>query len=109
MFIQVSKKYLRRSMEFERKIVSRVTAGFRSHPVITPHGFNGVDALRARLEQASRRVAQSEWIVDNWRDLIDRMQVEGGEVTAARSLLETFQAGLGGSHQRQKGSGECPG
>lgn len=31
-----SKEYLRRSMEFERKIVSCVTARFRSHRVIFP-------------------------------------------------------------------------
>jgi hypothetical protein len=30
-------------MEFERKIVSCVTARFRSHRVITPHGLNGVE------------------------------------------------------------------
>jgi hypothetical protein len=71
MFIELSKKYLRRSMEFERKLVSRVTARFRSHRVITPHGPDGVDALRDCLEEASRRVAQSERMVDGWRDLID--------------------------------------
>jgi hypothetical protein len=94
MFIELSKKYFRRSMEFERKIMSCATARFRSRRVITPHGLNGVDALRDRLEKASRRVAQSERIVDGWRDLIDRKQVEGDDVTAARSLLETFQASL---------------
>src|SRR5215211_4162664 len=91
MFVQLS-EYLRRSMEFGRKIVSWVTARFRPHPVITPRGPNGVDALRDRLEEGGRRVAQSERMVDGWRDLIDRMQVEGSDVTAARSLLETFQA-----------------
>jgi hypothetical protein len=94
MLIELSKKFLRRSMEFERKIMSRVTGRFRSHRVVTTHGLNGVDALRDRLEEASRRVAQSERIVDGWRDLIDGKQVEGGDVTAARRLLETFQASL---------------
>jgi hypothetical protein len=94
MFIELSKKFLRRSMEFERKIMSRVTGRFRSHRAITPHGLNGVDALRGRLEEASRRVGQSERVVDGWRDLIDRKQVEGDDVFAARSLLETFQASL---------------
>jgi hypothetical protein len=94
MFIQLSKKYLRRSMEFERKIMSRVTARFRSQRVITPHGLDGVGALRDRLKEASRRVAQSQRMVDGWRDLIDPMQAERHDVTAARSLLETFQASL---------------
>jgi hypothetical protein len=94
MFIELSKKLLRRSMEFERKIMSRVTGRFRSHRVITPHASMALDALRDRLEEASRRVAQSERIVDGWRDLIDGKQVEGGDATAARSLLEAFQASL---------------
>jgi len=49
-------------------------------------------ALRDRLEEGGRRVVQSERMVDGWRDLVDQVQVEGSDVTAARSLLETFQA-----------------
>jgi hypothetical protein len=94
MLIQLSKKYLRRSMEFERRIISGVTARFRSHRLVTPHGLNGVGALRNRLEEASHCVAKHERMVDGWRDLSDRKQVEGGDVTAARSLLETFRASL---------------
>jgi hypothetical protein len=94
MFIELSKKFLRRSMEFERKIMSRVTGRFRSHRVTTPCGLNGVDALRERLEAANCHVAESERLVAGWRDIIERKRAAGHDVSVARDLLETFQTGL---------------
>jgi hypothetical protein len=49
---------------------------------------------RERLEEANRQVAQSERLVAGWRDVIDRMQAEGRDVTVSRDLLETFQSNL---------------
>jgi hypothetical protein len=43
------------------------------------------------LEEANRHVAQSEQLVAGWRDVVDRMQAEGRDVTVAQDLLETFQ------------------
>ena len=47
-----------------------------------------------RLEEANRQVAQSERVVAGWREVIDRMEAEGRDVTVARDLLETFQGNL---------------
>jgi hypothetical protein len=94
MLMQLSRKYLSRPRKLERKIVSSVTGRFRPDPSVTAQQFNGVDALRACLEEAGRRVAHSERMVDGWRDLINRKLVDGGDVTVARSLLDTFQASL---------------
>jgi hypothetical protein len=49
---------------------------------------------RERLEEANRQVAQSERLVAGWREVIDRMEAEGRDVTVARDLLETFQGNL---------------
>jgi hypothetical protein len=49
---------------------------------------------RERLEEANRQVAQSERLVAGWRDMIDRMQAEGRDVSVARNLLDTFQSNL---------------
>jgi hypothetical protein len=74
--------------------MSRVTGRFRSHRVTTPHGLNGVDALRERLEAANCHVADSERLVAGWRDIIERKRAAGHDVSVARDLLETFQTGL---------------
>ena len=94
MFVHLCKEHLKRSTAFERKIVSSVTARFRSQSITTPRRLNGVDALRDRIEEARRRVAESERIVDGWCDLIGRKQAEGGDVTEARSLLAILQSRL---------------
>jgi hypothetical protein len=60
MLMQLSRKYFSRSRGIERKIVSSVTGRFRPDPSVTAHRFNGVDALRARLEEAGRRVAHTQ-------------------------------------------------
>jgi hypothetical protein len=76
MFVHLCKEYLKRSTKFKRKIVSSVTARFRPQPVTTPRRLNGVDALRDRMEEASRRVAESERIVDGWCDLITESKLK---------------------------------
>jgi hypothetical protein len=50
--------------------------------------------LRARLEQANRRVTDSERLVGGWRDVTESEQSAGRDVSVARDLLKTFQTGL---------------
>ena len=67
------------------------TSSFPSHRASSPPGSH-VDL--EHLEKSSRDVARSEWIVAGWRELIDRMQADGHDVTVARDLLEAFQSNL---------------
>jgi hypothetical protein len=50
--------------------------------------------LRARLERANHRVAESERLVVGWRDVIGREQATRHDVSVARDLLKTFETGL---------------
>jgi hypothetical protein len=68
------------------------TDRFRSRRITSPCRSD-LTSLE-RLEEANRQVAQSEHLVAGWRDVIDRMEVEGRDVTVARDLLETFQDNL---------------
>jgi hypothetical protein len=94
MFIERSRNYFARSIAVERRIASWVASGFRSHPARTLDRSNDLDALRARLEQASRRVAESERLVAGWREVIERELEAGRDVSVARDLLQTFEIGL---------------
>jgi hypothetical protein len=67
------------------------TDRFRSRRASSPPRHN---LGRERLEEVNRQVAQSERLVAGWRDVIDRMEAEGRDVTVARDLLETFQGNL---------------
>ena len=49
---------------------------------------------REHLENANRQVADSEWIVAEWSNLIDAMRAEGRDVTRACNLLKTFKDNL---------------
>jgi hypothetical protein len=62
------------------------TDRFRSRRVTFPRRSD-LSSLE-RLEEANRQVAQSEQLVAGWRDVIDRMEVEGRDVTVARDLLD---------------------
>jgi hypothetical protein len=91
MFIQQSRKYFAGSIQVERKIASWVASGFRSLRVTVPHDL---DALRACLEHANRRVAESERLVTGWREIMETEQAAGHDVSVARDLLKTFENGL---------------
>jgi hypothetical protein len=59
---------------------------------------------RSRVEllaEADRLIAESERIVDGWRDLIERQQQEGQDVTVARDLLRTLNETLE-EHRRSR-------
>jgi len=92
MFIQRSRKYFARSIQVQRKITSLVASG--SHGPKAPRGTNHLEALRARLKQAIRRVAESERLVAGWREVIESEQGIGRDVSVARDLLKTFRTGL---------------
>jgi hypothetical protein len=94
MFFQRSRRFFRRSIHVERKIASWVRSGFRSDRITAPRETNDLDALRARLEQANRRVTESERLVGGWRDVTESEQSAGRDVSVARDLLKTFQTGL---------------
>jgi len=47
-----------------------------------------------QLEKASQQVAEGEWIIAGWRELIERMQADGHDVTVARDLIDAFQRKL---------------
>jgi hypothetical protein len=64
----------------------------RARPLTSSHGSDPTGL--EHLEEANRHVGQSERLVAGWRDLIDRMQAEGRDVTMVRDLLETFQGNL---------------
>jgi hypothetical protein len=66
----------------------------RSQHVSRPFPFNGVDALRERLKNASERVEQSQRLVSGWRDLTQGEQAAGRAVSVGRDLLKTFEARL---------------
>lgn len=94
MFVQRSRKYFARSIAFERKIAFWVASGFRSHRASSPRGLDDLDALRDRLENAKRRVAESERLVAGWREVTEREQAAGHDVAVARDLLKTLENGL---------------
>jgi hypothetical protein len=56
-----------------------------------PHDLN---ALRARLEYANRRAAESERLITGWREIMETEQAAGHDVSVARDLLKTFESGL---------------
>jgi hypothetical protein len=66
----------------------------RSQHVSRPFPFNGVDALRERLKDASQRVEQTRRLVSAWRDLTQGEQAAGRDVSVGRDLLKTFEARL---------------
>jgi hypothetical protein len=43
------------------------------------------------IEEANRRVVQSEHLVAGWRELIRRMQSDGRDVTVALDMLKNFE------------------
>jgi hypothetical protein len=75
------------------------TDDLRSRPLTSSHGSDptGLEHL-----EANRHVGQSERLVAGWRDLIDRMQAEGRDVTMVRDLLETFEGNLE-AHRSKRG------
>jgi hypothetical protein len=85
MFIERCRKYFARAVEISR---------IRSHRVTALRRSNDLDALRAGLKHANRCVADKERLVAGWRELIERDQPEGRDVSVARDLLNTFQIGL---------------
>jgi hypothetical protein len=94
MFIERFRKYFARSIAVERKMASWAASGFRSQPVRALRRPDDLDALRARLGRANRRVAESERLVAGWRDVTAREQEAGLDVSVAHDLLKTFQTGL---------------
>jgi len=90
--LQLSKSFLRLSLELERNIALRTWTDDppSRRPCAEIHRCITVE----RLEEANRHVAESERIVAGWRDLIARMEAEGRNVTLARDLLTTFQDDL---------------
>jgi hypothetical protein len=66
----------------------------RSQHVSRPFPFNGVDASRERLKDASQRVEQTRRLVSAWRDLTQGEQAAGRDVSVGRDLLKTFEARL---------------
>jgi hypothetical protein len=44
-----------------------------------------------QFQDASRLVAESEYLVAGWRELIAEMEADGREVTVVRDLLRRFE------------------
>jgi hypothetical protein len=65
------------------------------------------------IEEANRRVVQSERLVAGWRELIRRMQSDGHDVTVAVDMLKNFENELKACRasrdqvQRMNGKGTC--
>jgi hypothetical protein len=92
-FVQWAKDFLRRSFEGQRNMAPWTWMSRRQSRRVTSR--RGSDpARREHLEVANRHVTQGEQLVAGWRDVVDRMHAEGGDVTVARDLLETFQGNL---------------
>jgi hypothetical protein len=78
-------------VELARKIASWVAAGSRHK---SASRLDDLDTMRARLEDANRRVAESERLVTGWRGVVENEQATGRDVEASRDLLKTFENGL---------------
>jgi len=90
--LQLSRNFLRGSIELERNIAVR--AG-----LLGSHGESmpwrpGTGALRDRLDEASRHVAECEVLVAGWRDVLQRQEADGKDVTTGRDMLEIFRTDL---------------
>src|SRR5215813_64514 len=90
--VELSRNYLRSSIELERSLLLW-TGILRSHRESMLFA-RGLGELRDQLVDANRHVAKAEWLVAGWRNLVDRVQAEGKDVTTARELLETLQTDL---------------
>lgn len=93
MLVQRYREFFARSIRLERQIASWVASGFRSRHA-SSRGFDDLDALRNRLEQAKRRVAQSDRLVVGWREVIASEQAGGHDLAVTHDLLKTFETGL---------------
>jgi len=92
-FVQWAKDFLRRSFEDQRNMAPWTWRGrLQSRRVTSRRGSD--PAGPEHLGEANRHVAQSEQLVAGWRDVVDRMQAQGRDVTVARDLLETFEGNL---------------
>jgi hypothetical protein len=91
--VQWAKGFLRRSIELQRNMAPWIWMDrLRSRRVTSPHRSDPTGL--GHLDEANRHVAQSEQLVTGWRDVVDRLQAEGRDVTVAQDLLETFQGNL---------------
>ena len=91
--VQWAKGFLRRWIERQRhRALGTWMDRLGSRRVTSPHRSD--PAGPEHLEEANRHVAQSEQLVADWRDVVDRMQAVGRDVTVARDLLETFEGNL---------------
>jgi len=92
-FVRWAKDFLRRSFEGQRNMAPWTWMGrLQSRRVTSRRGSD--PARLEHLEEANRQVVQNEHLVAGWRDVVDRMQAEGRDVTVARDLLETFEGNL---------------
>jgi len=90
--LQLSRNYLRRSIEVERSIAVW-TGLLRSHGE-SRLWWPSLGNLRDRLEQAGRHVAACEVLVAGWRDVLQQQKADGRDVTTGREMLEIFCADL---------------
>ena len=93
MLVRWYREYFPRSIQLERKLTSWIASGFRSRHA-SSRGLNELDALRDRLDDANRRVAECERLVTGWRGVVENEQATGRDAEASRDLLKTFENGL---------------
>jgi hypothetical protein len=93
MLIELLRTFVAGPIRLERAIASRLHFGLSAHRSDAPHGLH-LDDLRAQLDHAEGRVAESERLVAGWQELLESERAAGRDVSWARDLLSTFQKSL---------------